>query len=113
MITGNLVYQSSTTTGTGNLTVAAITGFRNFSDEFSTGSSNTFFYCIRHTTANEFEVGTGYMSDATTLVRSSVIESSNANALVNFSAGTKDVVSDIPAGVQNTRIDVIQGQVFS
>jgi hypothetical protein len=40
------------------------------------------------------------MLDAVTLVRSSVIESSNANAPVSFSAGDKDCINDIPANLQ-------------
>jgi hypothetical protein len=47
------------------------------------------------------------MSDATTLVRDTVIQSTNANAAVNFSAGTKDVTNDIPAAKQ-ARIDEAQ-----
>lgn len=103
----NLVYQTSTGTGTGNLTLIDLSGeaspeyFRNFSDAFGTGSGNPFYYCIRHTAAAEYEIGTGYMSDATTLVRQTVIESSNANSLVNFSAGTKDVINDLPSSIQS------------
>lgn len=105
---GNLVFQYTTTTGTGDLTLTALSAeaapqyFRGFYDVFS---NNQFYYCIRNQATLEFEVGVGYMSDATTLVRQTVIESSNGNALVNFSAGTKDVISDIPAQYQASIAD--------
>lgn len=102
----NLVYQFSTTTGTGNITLSAMISdtpsqaFRNFSDAFGTGSGNTFYYAIRNRAISEYEVGIGYMSDTTTMVRQTIIQSSNSNNAVNFSAGTKDVINDIPASRQ-------------
>lgn len=97
---GNIVIETATGVGTGALTLAAFPYYRRFSDVFGTGAGNTFYYCIRHRTVDEYEVGIGYCSAADTLVRSSVIESSNANALVNFSAGDKDCINDIPASLQ-------------
>lgn len=99
---GDLVQQSSTSTGTGNLTIAAVNGKRNFGDVFGTGATtNVFYYYVSNRNAAEWEYGTGHMSDATTLVRDTVILSSNANALVSFSAGTLDVVNDYPASMQD------------
>lgn len=98
---GNLVHQTTTSTGTGNLTLAAVTGKRSFNTQFGNGSpTNQFYYFIAHQTADEWEVGLGHMSNSTTLVRDSVLLSSNANAAVNFAAGTKDVVNDLPADEQ-------------
>lgn len=104
----NLVFQFSTGTGTGNLTLQNMSAdspaqyFRTFSSAFGTGvTQNVFYYCIRHRTTLEWEVGTGHMSDATTLVRDTVLYSSNSNNAVNFSAGSKDVISDIPANLQS------------
>jgi hypothetical protein len=96
----NLVHQTSTTTGTGNLTVAAVNGKQSFSDAFGTGGSNVFDYFISNQNAAEWERGTGSMSDATTLVRDTVLESTNSDAAVNFSAGTKDITNDVPAANQ-------------
>jgi hypothetical protein len=96
---GNLIYQETTTTGTGNITLTAKTGFRAFSDQFSVATP--FWYAIRDQTTGAYEVGVGELSSASVLVRSSVIQSSNANALVNFAAGTKDVICDVPASIQN------------
>lgn len=89
------VKETSTTTGTGDITTAgAVTGFRTFSAAFGT---NAFFnYCIEAVDGSgvptgDWEVGLGRLSAGTTLVRFRVYASSNANALVNFSAGTKYV----------------------
>ncbi len=93
----NLVHQTSSSTGTGNLTLAAVNGKSSFNDAFGTGGTDLFYYFISNRGASEWEVGTGHLSDSTTLVRDTVIESTNANAAVNFSAGTKDVTNAIPA----------------
>lgn len=96
----DLVHEASTTTGTGNLTLSEINGKRRFSSPFGTGGSNVFDYFVSHRGAVEWERGTGSMSDANTLVRDTVIASSNSNSAVNFSAGLKDVTNDIPAANQ-------------
>lgn len=100
---GNLIEQTTTTTGTGDLTLSAVTGKRAFNDEFSNGSSlNNFYYFVSHQSASEWEIGKGHMSSSTVLVRDTVLKSSNANALVNFSSGTKDVVNDLTAEHQKS-----------
>ncbi len=93
----DLVYQTSIGTGTGNLTLVSVSYYRTFAAAFPSNSvSARFFYCIRNRSASEWEIGLGYIS-AGALVRHTVIASSNANALVNFTGGTKDVVNDVPA----------------
>jgi hypothetical protein len=97
----NLVHQTTTGTGTGNLTLAAVNGKQSFNTAFGNGATtNVFDYFVSNRDAAEYERGTGHMSNATTLVRDTVIESTNGNNAVNFSAGTKDVTNDIPAGKQ-------------
>ena len=92
----NLVWQTTTGTGTGNLTLA--TKYKTLAAAFGTGATqNVFAYFITHQTAAQWEYGTGHMSDATTLVRDTVIESSNANALVDFLSGIKNVTNCLPA----------------
>jgi hypothetical protein len=89
------VKETATTTGTGDFTLAgAVTGFRTFNAAI--GLSAWFDYCIEAVDGSgvptgEWEVGQGQLSGSTTLVRSRVWASSNANALVSFSAGTKYV----------------------
>lgn len=96
----DFVHETTTSTGTGNLTLVNVNGKRSFNTAFGTGGTNVFDYGISNRDASEWERGTGHLLDATTLVRDTVLASSNAGAAVNFSAGTKDVVNDIPAGNQ-------------
>lgn len=93
----NIVYQKTMSEGTGALTLSAVTGYRSFYAAFGTGGNDMFFYALRHLVLDEWEVGTGHLSDAATLVRDTIIASSNGGTAVNFSAGDKDVVNDIPA----------------
>ena len=90
------VKQTTATTGTGTLTLSGtVTGFNTFS---VIGDGNTTYYAIVNTLAGEWEVGYGtYTAAGATLTRTTVLESSNGNALVNFSAGSKDVFVTYPA----------------
>ena len=97
---GDLIHQQSTSTGTGDITLSTVNGKRSFNDEFGTGGTNKFDYFISNQAAAEWERGTGHLSASTTLVRDTVLASSNANAAVNFSAGTKDIANDVPAALQ-------------
>lgn len=91
------VKETTTTTGTGTITLAgAVTGYQSFA---VVGNGNTTYYCIAGQGTAEWEVGIGtYTSVGTTLARTTVLASSNAGSLVNFSAGTKDVFVTAPAG---------------
>lgn len=84
------VKDTTTTTGTGAITLddAPPTGYQSFNAGVGTGQ--WFTYAIVGT--SEWEVGLGYLSASTTLIRDTVYESSNSNAVVNFSAGTKTVI---------------------
>jgi hypothetical protein len=91
------VMETTTSTGTGTINLAgAKTGYRAFSDAFTTGDS--VYYAI--VGGAEWEVGTGTVTTGSpwTLSRTPV-SSSNANALVSFAAGTKDVYCTITADV--------------
>ena len=96
LVVKDRVRETSTTTGTGTLTLAgAITGFQAFS---AIGNGNTTYYTIFDPTSGAWEVGIGtYTSSGTTLSRDSVLESSNSGSIVNFGAGTKDVFVTYPA----------------
>lgn len=102
----NLVHEISTSTGTGDFTLASVNGKQTFNDAFSTGGSDKFYYFISNRDAAEWEYGTGHMSDATTLVRDTVVESSNSNSLVSFSSGEKDLTNDLPAEKQVSSDDL-------
>lgn len=93
--------ETSTTTGTGAFTLAgAVSQFEAFATNFAV--NDPLFYTIAGQSGTEWEVGYGSLSGATTLVRSTVLQSSNADALVSFSAGTKDVFVTIPSSRMNT-----------
>jgi len=98
LIVNDRVKETSTTTGTGTIDLAgAETGYESFVSGI--GTTNTTYYAIELNSANEFEVGIGTVTDASpdTLSRDTVISSSNSDALVNFSAGTKNVFCTLPA----------------
>lgn len=95
MIFYDRVKETTTTTGTGNITLAgAVSQFQSFSSRYAVGAP--FYYAIVGQSGTEWEVGVGTLSGATTLVRTTVLESSNADAAVNLSAGTKDIFTTIP-----------------
>jgi hypothetical protein len=95
----DLVHESATTTGTGNFTLSNINGKQPFNTAFGTGGTDLFYYYISNRDAAEWELGTGHLSASSTLVRDTVILSTNANAAVSFSAGTKDVTNALPASL--------------
>lgn len=93
LVVKDRVQETSTTTGTGALTLlGAVTGFQTFSSAI--GNTNTTYYTIQN--GGEWEVGIGTVS-AGALSRDTVLESSNGGSLVNFSAGTKFVFCTYPA----------------
>lgn len=93
------VKETTTTTGTSDITLAgAATRYRAFSAVFSVGDEQI-SYCIEAQSGGEWEVGLGTYSATNTLRRDKVLSSSNSDALVNFSAGTKDVFVTISADV--------------
>lgn len=77
MIYADRVKESTTSTGLGNIVLAGTSaGFRTFASIIAVGEA--FYYCIDGGATGEWEVGIGTLTDATTLVRSSVKSSSNA-----------------------------------
>ena len=93
----NRVRETTSTTGTGAQTLAgAVDGFQTFSAGI--GNSNTTYYAISLNSASEWEVGFGTLnSDSTTLTRTTVLESSNSDSAVDFSAGAKEIFCTLPS----------------
>ena len=88
------VKETTTTTGTGTYTLAgAVTGFEAFS---SVGNGNTTYYAC---------------SDGTTLARTTILQSSNSDNAVDWSAGTRTIFCTLPAEkmIFNDANNVIQG----
>ena len=82
------VKETTTTTGTGTYTLAgAVTGFEAFSE------IDTTYAC---TDGTDFEVGVGTHGGGT-LARTTILRSSNGDAAVNWTAGTRNIFITQPA----------------
>jgi hypothetical protein len=83
------VKEASSSSGTGSITLGgAIPGYQTFNAAIPTTS--VVYYCIHNLAVGfdtEWEVGYGTFTAPATLSRTSVLSSSNAGALVNFTAG--------------------------
>jgi len=95
LVLADRVKETSTTTGTSDFALGgAQTGFQTFAA--GVGANNTTYYAAFLN--NEWEVGLGTLSsDGLTLARTTILESSNADNKVNFSAGSKEVFVTYPA----------------
>ena len=95
------IKESTTTTGTGTINLGGVVtgGYQTF--VAGIGDGNKCYYCIQLTTLDEWEVGIGTVTNSSpdTLSRDTVLASSNSDALVNFSAGIKDVFCTLPAEI--------------
>ena len=93
LVVKDRVQETTTTTGTGTVTLAgAVTGFQTFA---AIGDGNTCYYAI--TSGNDWEVGLGtYTASGTTLSRDTILESSNSGSAITLS-GTSNVFVTYPA----------------
>jgi len=96
LVINDRVKETSTTTGTGNITLAgAVEDFESFNSGI--GTPNTTYYSIVNSGQGEWEVGLGTLSASTTLERTTILSSSNSDSAVNFTSGSKDVFCTQPA----------------
>ena len=113
LVLNDRVKESSTTTGTGTISLAgASSGFVSF--VAGVGNSNTTYYTIFQQGTNNWEVGLGTVTDATpdTLARTTVINTSAGNTTkINFS-GTLDVFCTYPAIKTPDMILTTQGDIL-
>ncbi len=108
LIRADRVKETSTSTGTGAFTLAgADSTYRTFASVCAVG--DTVYYAIANRAANEWEAGLGTYSATNTLDRTTVHASSNANAKVNFSAGTKDCFISVTKAWLDTFITQTSG----
>lgn len=112
------VLEVTSTTGTGDLSlVGAVAGYRTFSSALTVG--DVLYYTVYEVDADgiptgAYEDGKGTYSASATLTRTTVIRSSNGNALVNFPAGFKHVALVQVGPVNDTiREDMRQAYKFS
>ena len=97
LVVADRVKETSTTAGTGTLTLAgAVAGFQSFA---VIGNGNTTYYTIVDSIANTWEVGIGtYTSSGTTLSRDTVLaNSSGTTAKINFAGNSMEVFVTYPA----------------
>jgi hypothetical protein len=85
---GNWIKESVSSGGTGNLTVASVTGFDTFASQFGDGTTTPpaahFRYVV--TDGNDWETGVGHMSAVTTLVRDLIEMKIASGTLTRFPA---------------------------
>ena len=94
LVVADRVKETTSTTGTGTYTLAgAADGFETFA---AVGNGNTTYYCC--TDNDDFEIGIGtYTASGTTLARTTILQSSNSDNAVNWTAGTRDIFVTQPA----------------
>ena len=98
LVINDRVKETSTSSGTGDITLAgAVQGFISFNTGIAAG--NTTYYAIRNEGVDEFEVGLGTLTNATTFARTTIIDNSNGDTNpVNFTTGTTlNVFCTLPA----------------
>jgi hypothetical protein len=97
LVVADRVLETATSPGTGPVTLqGAALSFQSFSAAI--GNGNSTFYCIVDQAGPDWEVGIGtYSSTGNTLSRTTVLSSSNAGSLVNFSTGIQNVFVTYPS----------------
>lgn len=90
------VQETTTTTGTGNITLAGAVTNRVALQSLL--AVNDYLDYVIDDGAGNYEIGIGQLTASTTLVRTAVLYSSNSNALVSFAAGTKTVTLTMNEG---------------
>ena len=97
LVLNNRVRETTSTAGTGAQTLGgAVDGFQTFAAGI--GNDNTTYYTIALNSENEWEVGLGTLNaDSSTLTRTTVLESSNSDSAVDFTAGSKEIFCTLPA----------------
>jgi hypothetical protein len=95
LVLADRVKETTTTTGTTDFVLGgAVSGFQTFSA--GVGNSNTTYYSVA--LGSDWEIGLGTLSaNGLTLARTTVLQSSNADAKVVFATGSKDVFVTYPA----------------
>ena len=98
LVINDRVKETSTTTGTGDITLAGVAaGQGNVTFNSGIGTGNTTYYCIFQQGSSSFEIGLGTLSGSTTLERTTVINNSSGNTSKISFSGTLDVFVTMPA----------------
>lgn len=105
---GNWVKQTTTTTGTGNLTLSSVSGYPTANDVF--GVEVTFPYTIWDSTGAPIECGTGHLSTSTTLVRDFVRATYSAGTYTSVNSATGQV--NLAAGTYTIGCSIDDSSVY-
>jgi hypothetical protein len=91
------VLETASSPGTGTVVLlGATTGYQTFAN--GVGNGNTTYYTIATVGGSEWEVGIGqYVSANNSVLRQTVISSSNGGSLANFNSGSQSVFVTYPA----------------
>lgn len=110
---GNWISQTTTTTGTGALTLAAVTGYPTFAAQFVLGQR--FEYMLLNDDGTPLEAGIGYLASTTSLVREFVkatysagTYNDNGATAVALGAGSKRVICAVEAGNVRPGLSAVQ-----
>ena len=89
------IKETTTTTGTSAYSLAgAVTGFKAFSTTLTNNQKVN--YCC--TDGTDYEVGIGtYSSSGNSIARTAILDSTNSNNAVSWSAGQRDIFLTVPA----------------
>ena len=109
LVVNDRVQETSTTTGTGSVTLAgAVAGYQSFA---IIGNGNTTYYCIVNGTAWEVGVGT-YSTSGPTLARTTVLSNSNGNTSPITLSGSSNVFVTYPSE-KSVNLDASTGTAFA
>jgi len=97
LVINDRVRETTSTAGSGTQTLGgAVDGFQTFAAGI--GNDNTTYYAISLNSASEWEVGRGTLNgDSSTLARTEILQSSNSDNAVVFSAGAKEIFCTLPS----------------
>jgi len=97
LILADRVRETTTTSGTGDIYFGgSVTGYVTFGSVLTDGS--TTYYAMIATSGGQWEVGLGtYTVLTNSLARTTILASSNSNAIVNFTSGAKTVIITQPS----------------
>jgi len=97
LVINDRVRETTSTAGSGTVTLGgAVDGFQTFAAGI--GNDNTTYYAISLNSASEWEVGRGTLNaDSSELARTAILQSSNSDNAVVFSAGAKEIFCTLPS----------------
>lgn len=97
------VRETSVSTGTGDMVLGGAYDLTYFTFAHRYSDGDTFWYGIKSASGREVGLGT-YNAGANSITRTTVFESTNADAAVSFLAGTKDVYVALPGPQYGVRL---------